>query len=556
MIAARRPITARIVHRFLKLALRFWPEESRHWGQALAAEFHEIEQPFEAFWWALGGLMLFIRASASHVLVWLRLPVGSRFSAASLPGEAGAPLRPKRSRLFTLAILVASAMLLFLPQSREAISTVRASWNGYRGYPSDARALQKLAARAEKERDANTLGFVALATPDAKEAVMLTDRAVTIDPSLVWIYACRTDHSEFTPPSKDDLARLLAADADNAFPELLAARTVSEPLLQSFLLHRMQAPGYVDALLSANPDWAAHMDRAFRSSRYDAYFTRHWQLVREAWNRNASLSPSLAFVSLWAHPLPDWFSIKSYADILVQKTHEASGAGYAEQARSLLQEVDSFGRRMTNQSETDSEKLLGLDLSRRATRELRDLYEGTGQKNESLEAAKQLQQIEERRVSLLHSFRRMEETRLRALERSGLRVQLSAVLGLLLAVLVAICLIALELRRGRMSDHRMRLRRAICFAADWLPLALLLACAALLWSFQPYAQILHSARNLTFAPEAWQVLHFEGLYTLTSALGALEEPFTPLHFWQAFTCALVALALFIPVRGVLRVKRA
>jgi len=365
MIAAWHSFTARMVQRFLKLALLFCPEESRHWGRALAAEFHEIERPFEALWWAFGGLMLFIRTSASHYLAWLKLPVGPPFSGTSLSDEAGTPLLPKRSRLFTLAILVATAMLLFLPQSREAISTVRASWNGYRGYPSDVRALQKLAARAEKERDANTLAFVALATPDAKEAMMLADGAAAIDPSLVWIYACRTGHPEFTPPSKDDLARLLAADPGNAFPELLAARTLSEPLLQSFVLHPLEAPGYVEAMLSANAEWAAHMDRAFRSSRYDAYFTRHWQLVREAWNRNASLSPSLAFVSLWAYPLPDWFSIKSYADILVQQAHEASGAGYAEQARSLLQEVDSFGRRMTNQSETDSETLLGLDLSRR-----------------------------------------------------------------------------------------------------------------------------------------------------------------------------------------------
>src|SRR5437899_3710073 len=59
---------------------------------------------------------------------------------------------PPTSTLFPYTTLFRS-----LPQSREAISTVRASWNGYRGYPSDVRALQKLAARAEKERDANTL---------------------------------------------------------------------------------------------------------------------------------------------------------------------------------------------------------------------------------------------------------------------------------------------------------------------------------------------------------------------------------------------------------------
>lgn len=69
MIAARPSITERIAYRLLMLALRFWPGESRHWGQALAAEFHEIKRPFEALWWALGGLMLFIRASV--LTLWL-----------------------------------------------------------------------------------------------------------------------------------------------------------------------------------------------------------------------------------------------------------------------------------------------------------------------------------------------------------------------------------------------------------------------------------------------------------------------------------------------------
>jgi hypothetical protein len=135
-------------------------------------------------------------------------------------------------------------------------------------------------------------------------------------------------------------------------------------------------------------------------------------------------------------------------------------------------------------------------------------------------------------------------------------VQVSAILALLLAVFVAICLIGLELRQRRMGDYRMQWHRAVCFASDRVPLALLLACVAFLWSFQPYAQILHSARNITTAPEAWQTLHFEGLYTLSSTFLALEEAFTPLPFWQAFTCALIALALFLSVRGVQRAKRA
>lgn len=554
MTAPRQSLSLRLAHSFLQLALRVWPEESLHWGQALAAELDEIEQPFEALHWVLGGLMLFARASASQFLTWLRLPAGSRLSPAPLlPGNTPSIL-PKRSRLFTAAIFLATALLLCLPQSREAISTIRASWNGFRGYSTDVRALQNLAARAEKEKDARTLAFIALATPDSNDAITLADHAVAIDPNLTWIYASRTGHPEFTPPSKVRLARLLAADPDNAFPELLAARIISESIFQS-LIYRHSQPE-IEAALSANQDWATHMDRAFRAPRYDDYFSRHWQLTRNAWNRNPSLSPSLVFVTLWAHSLPDCFSIRSYANLLVQQAHQASVSGRPEQAQSLLREVDSFGRRMTDQNETDSERMMGLELSRWATRELRDSYQGVGKEGESQEAAKRLQGIDNRIHGLMLSFRRIDEPWLHALQWSGLKVQLSAILALLLTITAALTLMALELRPGNSRVRRLRLRRMICLAADWVPVALLVACVAMVWFFQPYAQILHSARSLSSASEAWHTLHFEGLYMLSWTLGALEAPFTPLHFWQAFTCVLVALALFILVRGLLRLKRA
>jgi len=48
MAAPQRSLTFRLAHSSLQLALRLWPEESRHWAQALTAELDEIQQPFEA----------------------------------------------------------------------------------------------------------------------------------------------------------------------------------------------------------------------------------------------------------------------------------------------------------------------------------------------------------------------------------------------------------------------------------------------------------------------------------------------------------------------------
>lgn len=550
------PLALRLAHSSLELALRFWPEESRDWGQALAAELDEIEKPFEALHWALGGLVLFGRASASQFLAWLKLPAGSRLSPTSLLPGSTSPTLPKRSRLFTAVILLATAVVLCLPQSREAMSTVRASWNGYRGYDSDLRDLRNLAARAEKENDARTLAFVALATPDPDRQKTLADRAVAIDPSLTWVYASRTGHPEYAPPSKDGLARLLAADSDNAFPEIIAARVISEPLFRGLIAHHSPTEKEIETSLADNPEWVARMDRAFRAPRFDSYFNRHWQLTREVWNHHPGLSASVIFNSLWAHSLPDVFSIRNYGDYLVHSAQKASAARQPAEAETLLKRVDDFGRRMSSRGEVDLERMVGLSLSHQATTQLQNLYQTHGNEREGQQAAQRLKEIDGRIESIHHLFRPASPAQFRAFDRRALLVQLSAALAVLFAIAAAFSLLALELRLAVPNRGRMQLRRAFCVAADWAPAALLFGCVALLWLFQPYAQILRSARSLTSASAAWHSLHFEGLFTLSSTLGALEQPFTPVRFWQSFICALVALALFILMRGFVRYKRA
>lgn len=545
-----------LAHSSLQLALRLWPEESRDWGHAIAAELHEIEKPLEALQWAIGGLMLFSRASVSHFLAWLKLPAGSRLSEAPLPLGTWAPILPKRSRLFTAAIFLATAVVLFLPQSREAISTVRASWNGYRGYSSDVRALRNLAVRAEKERDAHTLAFVALAAPDRDRAMALADRAVAVDPSLTWIYAGSTGHPEYAPPSKGGLARLLSVDRDNAFPELVAARAISEPLFQRLIFNHSPTEKEFETALAEDSQWIAYMDRAFSAPRYESYFNRHWQLTREVWNRHPDISTSVIFNMLWLRPSPDVTSIRTYGNHLVDNAHQASASGHPTEAESLLKRVDEFGRHMSDQGEADFEKMVGLSLSHQATNELRNFYQSHNRKPETQEAAQRLQDLDGRIESLRHSFRAASPAQLRAFDRRAFLVQLSAALAMLFAISTAFSLITLELPLAKAGQRRIRLRRTICVAADWAPTALLFGCITLLWLFQPYAQILRSARSLDSASEAWNSMHFAGLFTLSSTLGALEGPFTPVHFWQAFIYALVALGLYVLVRGFLRYKRA
>ena len=499
--------------------------------------------------------MLFSRASASHFLAWLKLPAGSRLSPDSLVPGSGAPILPKRSRLFTAVVLVSTLVLLFLPPSREAISTVTASWHGFSASNSDVRALQKLGSRAEQEKDARTLAFVSLVLPHSDIANHFADRAVSLDPTLVWIYASRVGRPEFGPPPKEALARLLKFDPDNAVPELLAARVISEPRFWALISHRTPTDREIDAALTSDSEWRAHMDRAFRAPRYDSYFSRHWQLTREVWNREQSLSPSIAFSSLWSHSFPNWLSMTTYANLLVRNAKEASAAGRQDQAENPLQQLDSFGRRLTEQSETYFEALMGLRLSRQATIELQKLYQDTGRLSQSAQASQRLEEIHSHSETLVHSLHGIDQPQTHPLERRAFFVQFSAVISVLLIFATAVSLFVVEVRRQMYAHRRPRLRGVICLAVDWAPIALLGTCGGLLWAFQPFAGILRSAQNVGSASAAWRTMHFEGLFILSNILGPLFDPFTFYHFWQVCTCALVALALFILVRGFLRYKR-
>jgi hypothetical protein len=130
------------------------------------------------------------------------------------------------------------------------------------------------------------------------------------------------------------------------------------------------------------------------------------------------------------------------------------------------------------------------------------------------------------------------------------------VFAVLLALATVFGLLALELRRERSSKRFPRLGQAICLAVDWAPIALLASFIALLWAFQPFANILRSARSVESASAAWHTMHFQGLFLLSNILDPLFDPMTAYNFWLSFLCALVALALFLIARGFLRHKQA
>ena len=555
MSAPQQAMPFRLAHSSLQLALRFWPEETRDWGHALASELHEIEKPFEALHWALGGLMLFSRASASHFLAWLKLPAGARLSSGSLPLGSEAPILPKRSRLFTAAILVATALLLFLPHSREALSTLRASWNGYEISPADRRTLADLASEAEKNKDARSLAFVASATAESEQAMRLAEKAVALDSSYFWIYASRFYRPHEVPLPAEWLERLHTSDPENAFIDLCMADAIAQPRYMALVANHSPSQMETEAVLTADRQWAAHMEAAFRAPRYDSYLRQHWELIADVWNRHPTLSPSIIGYGLWSHRIPDMFFVKSYANFQAHRAQEANASGHRERAMNILKDIDAFGTRMAERGQSDMEHLFGLEISRLAAKEFKTIYAANGQEAEAQRAYERVQQLEEQQQTFHRPSMAAYHAQLKAFSGYALLFESTSILVLISAFAVAFSYLILEFWPRAFSRRRAVWQRVVCRTADFAPASLLILCAVFILSYLPFARLFagyraHEGTNATFRQLAFTFMQ------LVQFRSSLQFFFEGTLFWWIFTAALSLLAIFVIVRGLYRARPA
>jgi hypothetical protein len=547
-----RPAVARFARWLLGCAVRHWPEENRAWGLALEAEIDETWSAFETLKWSFGGIMLFSRSVLSSVWKWMKLPAGSSLSGGAV-GPEGSSLLPKRSRVFTAVVLAVAALLLALPEGREAIRTVRASWQEYGQSDSDARTLEKLAARAKKEKDASTLAFVALSTGDPKRAEVLTDQAVALDPELIWIYGARNHWPKNDPPRQDWLARLQAADPDNAVPYLLEAHAVAGPRVHNLYDHGTPKDADFE-VAESDSKWMALMERAYSAPRYDSYFQRHYQLTRTLWNREKSLSFVLVLSGLWSHAFPSLLNLRTFADVKIHEAQKARTAGDWKRAESLLAEVDAFGMRMAAGSGTKIEKVIAWSVSRRANKEMAVLYSSLGKTEDERRATLRVEQIDSSFQGLRPGHDSADHERAQTFQREALLVQGFGILAVI-AVLAALAgVLMLELWPSRIRNAQTISRRVPCWLADYGPTTLLVASVAFLMSFLPFQRAFEEYRASNYA-----LLNEERL--LDSMWGLLEIPQyvtgvnAAVSIWTFVTVALSALLLFVLARGFYRMRR-
>ena len=487
--------------------------------------------------------MLFSRASASHFLTWLKLPTGSRLSTASLPLVGDSPILPKRSRLFTAAILVTTAAVLFLPYSQEAVSTVRATWLGYAPWDIDRGTLERLGARAEKENDAHTLAFVALTLRESDVGTRLANKAVSLDPSLTWIYASRFYRPEEVP-QPESLARLHDFDPSNAYIYLTAADGVAHPRIMALLEHHTPAPAEFEAALVSDPQWVTQMETAFRAPHYDDYVGKHWELIRYEWNRDQALSPAIVGYGLWSHRIPDTQNLRIFSNFEIHRAQRALADGHPDQAAGILQQIDGFANRMSGQAETPFERMIALEISRWSAQESRNLYSTTGRAREASEASARLKDIENRKQTFLSQPYLAQSDSLR---REAALYQACAILLFVCGVITALSFFLLELRPRFLPRRRAAWQRILCRTADYAPASFLILSFAFLMSFLPIAHLFARYRSTDASIETFREISGT-LWGLEEVPERLQYILSPPFFWWLLTTALVVLAALLVFR--------
>jgi hypothetical protein len=538
------PAAARFARWLLGRAVRYWPKENRAWGLALAAEIDETASASETVRWSMGGIMLFTRSVLSSAWAWMKLPLGSSLPAG---GPQGPSLLPKRSRLFTATILAATTLLFLLPESREAFRTVRASWLGFILTNSDERKLEEMGARAEKDKDASMLAFVALGTHDPKRGQELVEKSVALDPKLVWIYGAKNHRMDYYPARQDWLDRLHEADPGNAVPLLLAAAALAEPKL---------SPNYRDedfAKLGNDPQWMALMERAYAAPHYDSYLQKHFQLMRMAWERDRYLPPVIVFYGMWSHAIPDLRLIRLYGDIEIREAKKAQAEGDEEKAEKLANQVGAFGMRVADSNGPFIEKLVGIAVARNAQLELAELYASEGKTEEARLATSRVTELDHVVKGFTHDDPRRAE-QIHTLRREGALVQGFAILGGIAGIAAILGILVVELRSGKSGRRKTIWRRAVSFAADHAPATLFIASGAFVVCFLPFQRALADFRASGFLPADERRIT-DALWSLIMVPEYMLGTDAAVAFWSMVTVTLSALAVFVLAWGFYRARR-
>jgi hypothetical protein len=544
MIPAAAPRSIAIA--LLRFAIWIAPHDTLDWGHAILNELNHVEGNWSALIWSLGGAGVL----AKHAIVALILPGTHRrtVSTASELFEKEGPLR--KPALAVIASCVVASLLFFLaPVFRQAFRVSLAQWHDVLhvksrfNYAESDPALDALAKKAEQNRDAEALAFVAARHPNEAQRVRLADEAVRLDPNLTWVYAIN-GAVELTSSGTERLSTIEQWDPQNALPHLFAAQKIGVTVT-----HGREFPlGKVEP----NPAWEKEMAAAFQSPKLDTYLDRQKQLDHRVISRYHFDDPFRAASD------ENWYGFPSYgvwychlyAESLLESGHALESHGDRKAAFEKYSEVARFGQMMS----VDGELTFFMSKPlKEAYSRLGALSQAEGNNASAAFYASLADQVDKAAVK----ERTLLQGRFSGSEVShwnAFTLRLSGLLMIFCAALLLLCILGVVIRSRSLRLSLLRPSRHTLALGFSAAVGTLLSSAVLFVTYRPYSQLLQrflSKGDDTALPELSAFLRDAQLplgsqFHLgpdSSYVGSWNAVF---YFWFAVTI-LCALALLVAV---------
>lgn len=478
-----------------RIIVRLWPQETKDWGRAFAAELPEIEGLRSSIRWLMGGTMLLTRERFRHLLKSFGRPFGV---------AAGGPLEtvvkssmraPRIPRVVTVLLLLVSLAILLHPEVRTSLGAALSlnsgagSWN-----PSKWRSVRKLQKEAARTGDPRLLAVLSLLydAKDDKRGDLLAEEAIGKDPSFTWL------EYRYPPSELAQLQRLQKWDPDNAAIRLLPAESLFEKIYSA----SHDASGVVrgdrheltslEKAAAANPEWLAAMDYAFSASKYDTYASQQLQLLRDVTRTYGVSDPDIALKLLYMQRLPYFPNLVAYTHIVLYHVSEAEARKDTAAALDGPWKILHFAQNMQLRSRSSLEELIAAILAQQACENLQPMLERAGRKEEAALIGFELVQwkavIES--VKLRNTSAREAQSTALAWTALAIHAAAFAVVGLAAACLAGLTFLSL---RSRVAvESRGWLLTLSSLTVELAPLLLLFATATLFFAYHPYAQVYQS----------------------------------------------------------------
>ena len=522
-----------------------WPADTRGWALAMQAELCEMNSTRESLRWLAGGTMSLGKAWWNRVM----------FGGSSDKEKAPARMPGISSAILLLAAIAVCA----LPSMRQGLLAVFDTVNVRQGIVRPAQ-LEQMGRTAEQEHDAQVLALAAMRLPeDSPDKNRWADMAVSLDPSLAWIYFQMQQSGvlkERTPIASERIARLQKWDPDNAVPYLMEAdqafARVERTSGRNWQFNPPSAAERTSLELAKDPQWSAAMDKAFRASHYDTYQTQRFNLDLAVQQKLHVDRPIDLMLSTAASKLPNFLDLSLYSIWLMHDGAQREAAGDSAGAVADYWRVAQFSQRIEAGTSEDAifERSIANGMMRSAFEKLQGLLAKTGRPDEARYVAFELDQCKAERAAMMSRFRAVN-TQQNAIW-ADVSLYFSAGLILITGLLSGISLLWLAVGAGGAEVAHATLRKWACAIGRFAPVLLAFSVVMFYLNYFPFLEAFRNAspENIlvirrTFSPLLQ--IPFSVTHWWTYGRGAV-------YFWSAASLVGCASVLFLIVRMSVRGK--